>query len=346
MNLQKAKKDFIALIEQSNKIILTTHKNPDGDAIGSVLSLKYWFTKYYPEKDVRILITGTQNDVWKNWQGAEDILWVPELLTSLDNTDLLIVADACTLNQITNLTEKPTTPCKIICVDHHPNDPMSADLIIRDATYAACCQLIADFLFSDDDIAKESAVHLLRGVVTDTGSFRYIGSHNAHVLPTAKRLIELGKIDQLDVVMQPLEMLTEKQFAVLNAFMKNTTNVSLQGIPSLTYSFIEEQNFEGLADEDVKKSKGIYTDLIIRQVEGHQWGFTVNKRDAAFSISFRSRPGGPDCSNLGRIYFGGGGHVRAGGGVYIPTNEERDITAQQVSQKIIEILKTAKIEYV
>lgn len=350
--MNEKKQALINLIQNSKKIMLVTHRNPDGDALGSILSMYEWLQNNFSDKSIEPLITGKKSDVWSWWKGIENIKWVEDVADHVKNFDLVIFLDSNGNTNFIQFSERFDASIlekvKTVCIDHHASFEGNFDLVIHDVNSAACCQIIADVICEEDtDLTPEIARNLLLGVLFDTGSLKYVGYQNAKVLLTIKRLIEVGKIKQVDLLLAEAEGLDPEIFEIIKGYVANTSNFEINGIPPFNFSYPAGDVLLKFSEQKIKAAKDIYISIFFRKIKGYIWGFAIYpKKEGHFAVSFRSLPGGPNVSKLAKEYFNGGGHVLASGGTYFPTSEEKanGITAKEVCQKVIDTLKTAKIE--
>ena len=179
------------LIDQYKTYALTTHVNPDGDAIGSELA----FYLYLKElgKTVKIYNTDpvpTKYQFLPNWEKIENaqaaINFSPEVL---------IILDASSRDRIGNFLNKRLIPLNaVVNIDHHITSEAFADynIILPDASSTA--EIIYNFIKSTKlEISPECALCLYTGLIFDTGCFRYSNT-TPETHRIAADLIELGDI--------------------------------------------------------------------------------------------------------------------------------------------------------
>jgi phosphoesterase RecJ-like protein len=181
-------------INQAQKILLSTHINPDGDGLGSEAALYYLLGKL--GKQVQIL---NQSELPAEYQflnrdGIFHTVPVDQAVDQYADYDLLIILDAGGYERLGPLGAKLKALNRpLICIDHHPNGGHDALAKVIDEKVAATVSLIYDLIRHFDpglmDIRIAEALYV--GLLTDTGSFRFDNTDPA-TFRLAAELIEYG----------------------------------------------------------------------------------------------------------------------------------------------------------
>ena len=314
----KTLKDIEEMIKKSEKIIIFTHESPDGDAIGSTLSV------YHALKEI----------------GKDPIMYIPEysrLFDFLPGTgeikkelkdelyDLAISLDCSDLKRLEG-KEYFENAANTIAVDHHENNNMFADLNYVNSAAPACAEvLISMFLYLGINITKEIGTCLLTGIITDTGGFQYQGV-SPETFEFAAELLRKG-IDIPDISTKVLQTRTKANFELSKRVMDR---MEILENGKIAFSYITSKDEEE-ADAQTGDHEGLVN--IGRSIEGVEVSiFIREKEENAYKVSMRS----VNKVNVSDIcyLFGGGGHVRAAG-CLIKGNVE------QVKNKIIKETKKA-----
>ena len=301
------------ILNQQNKIVIITHYNPDGDAIGSSLGLKHYLNAKGIDAEVVV-----PNDFPKF------LKWMPDAkkITIADykqkkasdlikNADIIFILDFNTPsrsgNFISSLIEK--SKGKKILIDHH-QQPDTFDFVYSDTTIPATCQMIYHFIEAMEEthfINENTAKCLYTGIMTDTGGFRY-RSTSATTHRITANLIEKGaepseissntwdtnsisRIHLLSLILSRLEVINDGKTAIL--YLKRDELKK--------YGF-EKGDTEGFVNYG----------LSILGVEVSAF-FIEDLYEEFIKISFRSKKN-IDVNNFSRKYFNGGGHINASGG--------------------------------
>jgi hypothetical protein len=301
------------ILNPQNKIVIITHYNPDGDAIGSSLGLKHYLNTKGVDAEVVV-----PNDFPKF------LKWMPDAkkITIADykqkkasdlikNADIIFILDFNTPsrsgNFISSLIEK--SKGKKILIDHH-QQPDTFDFVYSDTTIPATCQMIYHFIEAMEEthfINENTAKCLYTGIMTDTGGFRY-RSTSATTHRITANLIEKGaepseissntwdtnsisRIHLLSLILSRLEVINDGKTAIL--YLKRDELKK--------YGF-EKGDTEGFVNYG----------LSILGVEVSAF-FIEDLYEEFIKISFRSKKN-IDVNNFSRKYFNGGGHINASGG--------------------------------
>lgn len=301
------------ILNPQNKIVIITHYNPDGDAIGSSLGLKHYLNAKGVDAEVVV-----PNDFPKF------LKWMPDAkkITIADykqkkasdlikNADIIFILDFNTPsrsgNFVSSLIEK--SKGKKILIDHH-QQPDTFDFVYSDTTIPATCQMIYHFIEAMEEthfINENTAKCLYTGIMTDTGGFRY-RSTSATTHRITANLIEKGaepseissntwdtnsisRIHLLSLILSRLEVINDGKTAIL--YLKRDELKK--------YGF-EKGDTEGFVNYG----------LSILGVEVSAF-FIEDLYEEFIKISFRSKKN-IDVNNFSRKYFNGGGHINASGG--------------------------------
>ena len=290
--------DIYEKIKNAEKIVIFTHESPDGDAIGSTLSV-YLALKQIGKKPTMYIPEHSR--MFDFLPGAD------EIKTELrDNDyDLAIALDCSDLVRLEgkeyfeNITET-------IVIDHHGTNNMFGDINYVDHTAPACAQVLISILeYFNIDITKDIGTCLLTGILTDTGGFRYQGI-TAETFEFAADLLRKG-VDIPELSTRVLQTRTKANFELSK---RVTDRLELLADGKIAFSYIttkdeEEVNaepgdHEGLVDIG-RSIEGVEISIFLRQKEGEE----------AYKVSMRST----NYVNVSDIcyLFGGGGHQRAAG---------------------------------
>src|SRR6188474_3967225 len=295
-------------LRAGDRFVVTSHDNPDGDAVGSLLATHLALASL--GKDSVMVLGGEQP-----LPGEYGFLGLAEhgLLRAppADVAERVLVAVDCAQeNRIvepTLLASAPTT----VNVDHHHDNTRFGDvnLVVDDASSTA--EVLADVFAALGAVrTPEIAEALYTALVTDTGRFQY-----SNTTPKALRLAAELVEDGADVG-RVLEHATE-----------------LAG-GRVVVSELRREDFEAAGAEE-PYSEGIIDHL--RSVDGAELVALVRElpegAPARRKGSLRSHPDGVDVSVIARS-FGGGGHRRAAG-------FSTDLTMDEITQHIVDAFTAA-----
>lgn len=180
------KKKILDKIKQYNRIIITRHFRPDGDAIGSTKGLAGILKLSFPQKEVYVL--NEDSSQYLAFLGGEDAPIDDEKYADA----LVIVCDTATTDRISN--KKYTLGKELIKIDHHIDVKPYGDLSWVDEERSSLCEMIADFWLTFKDelkIDEEAATCIFTGMVTDSGRFKF-SSVDGDTMRRAAALLDVG----------------------------------------------------------------------------------------------------------------------------------------------------------
>ena len=190
-------------INKAKSIVILTHENPDGDAIGSSLSLYLALKKLNKNVDV---IIPKYSRIFNFLPGAKDIK-----KESNKKYDLAISLDCGNEKRLVGHEEYFETAKSKISIDHHGSNEMYADYNFVNPDAPACCQIlifIINLLHIEIDI--DIGTCLLTGIITDTGGFQYKGV-SAETFEFASFLLSIG-VNVSDIYRRVLRTKTRANF--------------------------------------------------------------------------------------------------------------------------------------
>ena len=318
-----------ALLVPENNIVIVTHHNPDGDAIGSSLGLKH----YLKTKGIEATVI-VPNDFPKflKWMPEAKKIIVGEYKRkvageAIYNADVIFCLDFNSPSRIGILGDWVTkAKAKKILIDHHQM-PENFDYVYSDTAIPATCQMVYHFIQENRDeksVNLDIAQCLYTGIMTDTGGFRF-RSTSASTHRIVADLIEKGadpaiitsntwdtntisRLHLLSLVLSRIELTKDGKVAIL--WLKRA-ELKVYGFDKGdTDSFV---NY-GLSVLGTKMSAFFMEDLY----------------EDFIKISFRSKDS-VDTNQFARKHFNGGGHINASGGKYFKSMEE---TIEDFKEKV------------
>lgn len=325
------------LLSSKLKIAVTSHNNPDGDAIGSLLAMKRYLIKL--GHDVTGIVPNNFPGFLSWLPGSEQIiiykLAAKEAQKAILEADLIFSLDYNAINRFGPAAEIILrSKAKRILIDHHINpEKESFDFCFSTTETSSTGELIYDFidLLGDKNlIDREIAEAIYTGIVTDTGSFSFAANNQKTYLVTAELVAE--GVDAQKIHRLVYDTFSEDRLRLLGHAISNNMLVWSDLHTALIY----------LAKEDLIKYnyqvgdiEGIVNyPLMMDQVN---MSVLLTERDNQIRLSFRSK-GEFSVNQLTRDYFNGGGHKNAAGGRSNSTMVETINTIKEVVSKYKEAL--------
>jgi bifunctional oligoribonuclease and PAP phosphatase NrnA len=295
------------------KIVVVSHKNPDGDAIGSSLGLYFFLKKLGHE--TKVIMPNGFPDFLKWMPGCETIIIhekeVENSIAVISEADVIFTLDFNSLNRIGSLQEPlEQSSAKFILIDHHQQPDDYAIASYSDTSMSSTAEMVYHFIEALDGLAlidPEIATNLYTGIMTDTGSFRF-SSTTATTHRVIAHLIEAGANNAF-IHQNIYDTNSPDRMRLLGVALKNLNilpNFNTAYI-TLTQKELDENNFkkgdtEGFVNYALSV-KGINFAII----------FIENKQENIIKISLRSK-GDFSVNDFARTHYNGGGHINAAGG--------------------------------
>ena len=305
---------IISEIKSASNIIITAHKSPDGDSIGSSLGLYHFIKKL--GKEVVICHPDPAPDYLLFLEGVDTIKTMAtenlEIESLFDTSDLIFCLDYNSTDRVgegmQHLLEK--SQAKKIMIDHHLNPHDFAFITVSETSVCSTSQLILELIEQSgngDLLDEKIGTPLYLGILTDTGSFRF-----PSVQPRTHEL--LAKLLNAGV----------KHYLVHETLNDNNTfdRLRLQGYAlSQKLELMEDYNVAliWLTEEELTKynyKKGDTEGFvnIALSIKGMKAAMFFAERDGIVKISFRSKGQDNPVNVLASEHFSGGGHANASGG--------------------------------
>jgi len=302
-------------IEKANSIVILTHENPDGDAIGSSLAM-YNALKNIGKK-VDVVIPECSN-VFAFLPGASEIKKEEE-----EKYDLAIALDSADEKRLNGWYKYFEDAKVTISIDHHSSNKMFADYNFVDPVSPACAQVLVVVLqFLNIEITKEIGTCLLTGIITDTGGFQYSGV-NVETFEFAAWLLRCG-VNVSDIYKRVLQVKTKPNFELSKLV---TQRLEFIEDGKITYTYITKEDMTNVGAQ-LGDHEGLVE--IGRDIEGVEVSIFLRETENGYKASLRSNYK-VNVSDV-CLMFNGGGHPRAAG-----CNIQG--TLEQAKQKIINQVK-------
>jgi phosphoesterase RecJ-like protein len=291
------------LIQPAQNIALLAHEHPDGDCIGSALSMAFMLREMgkmcravcadKPPRNLSFLpgIEGVQQSL-----GDEQF----DLVVALDASELPRFGSVYTRHQ--NFLDHAV----ILNIDHHISNGGCGQVNIIDERASATAELLVLFQQQAElPLTREAALCLLTGIITDTSSFQFTNT-TPRTLEAAALLMRHGVIPE--TVVQPVYRTRPLAQARLQALAIDNARTACDGRLIWSHATDETlQSVEATPDMDDNLSG------LLRDIEGVQVSaFFKNYGDPA-TTRLSLRCAAPYNAAEFCQHYGGGGHARAAG---------------------------------
>ena len=314
--------EFDSLLKKSKNTLIIPHKNPDGDALGSSLALNFFLKK---KGHNSLVISPNEYPSFLNWLPGQNkiinfSLNQKKVISLIDEADLILTLDYNDLSR-TGEMESILTSAKIpfVMVDHHEDPKSYADLTFSEPQISSTSEMVYDIISKLDHSKMDSniATCLYTGMMTDTGSFRFPSTTSKTYL-IASKLIDFGA-NHSKIHQNVYDNYTFNRIRLLGTCLSNLKKI--KNLP-VVYTFLSQEdlhinNFkkgdtEGFVNYGLSL-KNISLSVIMIE----------DKLQNLIKMSFRSK-GNFSVNKFAKIYFNGGGHHNAAGGISLKSLKETE----------------------
>ena len=306
-------KECVSLLKEYDNYLILSHRNPDGDTLGSAFALKRALDLMGKKTMVRCIdeIHPKFSYLWEN----------------LDNADIkfdkIIAVDVADKKLLGEEFEEKYGDNVWLCIDHHmSNREYSENLLLEDRAAAAVViyEVICEL---GVEITPEIANCIYTGLATDTGCFMFSNT-TPIVHRIAAEVMEKGA-----------------DYTLINRLMFETKSISYMKLEQMAVASIKT-HFDGrcaimtITREMFSKSGASSSECdgiagIPRKIEGVKIGVTIRERhDGSYKVSLRTIEPFDASKICGK--FGGGGHNRAAGC-------EFNCSLEKIEAQLLEVIK-------
>ena len=306
MSVTTEQEQVVNELRAAHKLLLTTHENPDGDALGSLLAMHDILTQL--GKDSLMYMSPDEFPLPWEYRGLhfEGLVGAPPD----DVAERTIVFLDCG-----NIDRMPVDFLQadglhVLNIDHHHDNTRFGTVNLVCSVASSTAEMVWRLAKElDAEITPKIAKSLYVGLVTDTGRFMYENtSAVAHRM--AAELIEAG-VEPHKVYR---ELYEDLPFRRLQLLQRALASVERPDDGALTVAHLTKRDYEetGALETD---SEGVVDHM--RAVEGTRVAVLVRElladdREGMRKVSLRATDGSVDVSSIARS-FGGGGHPQAAG---------------------------------
>ena len=287
------------IIGAAKTVGIAGHVRPDGDCVGSCMTLYNYLKKNRPDVDVRVFL----EFVDKKFLLIENTDKIET--DGFDGTkfDLFISLDTASLDRLGHNLPFFENAKRTACIDHHKSNEGYADYncIVPEASSAS--EVLYDFL--DAELFDKSiAEPMYMGIAHDSGVFRF-QSTTARTMRIAAKMIEYGV--NVNTILEDTFYRKSYNQLMITAKIQSNAVLCMDGKCIYGYCTSEMMNEYGVTVNDLDAVVAS-----IRNVDGVEVAmFVYQLEENRFKISLRSKKY-VDVSEIA-VLFGGGGHVRAAG---------------------------------
>lgn len=319
MSFQDLCQQFLTLVTKAKGIVILTHRDPDFDAIGSVLALHSQLQSH-----------GFRSAIWAMDEISDQFSFLPGIkgisshLPDDFSFDTLIVMDATDLSRVRQFKALGADPrsVTVINIDHHSDNTLFGDLNIvehissvGELFFNICCAL-------QWPLTTEEATCLYAAIAFDTGRFLYSNT-TAQTFEVASDLVQLGAdpyvIGQRLYENQSVSTFTLLQYVLQHLYYEDKYRYVYTKLPK------QFAKVEFKVIDFIRQLKEYAVAIVFQELE-----------TKAVKVNLRSK----NEFNVARFAkkFGGGGHPQAAGILINGTLDE-------VSHQVIKALNADLLDF-
>lgn len=289
-------------IQSADNILITTHINPDGDALGSIIAMKCAIKEKY-NKNADTVYIGKYPDIY-NFLPYKNELMPAEKFNTDKTYDVSVALDVASKERMVQVEKTYSNAKYKINIDHHKTNISYGDFNLVDGNASSTGEILYD-LFNDlnIEISKDIAIALYTSIITDTGCFKY-NSTTQNSMRICSELLSKGvspaKVSQEIYGNKPKAMVMLNAWAISNTKFSNNGKIAYTQVSQndLEKFNAEADHTEGIV-EALKEINTVEVAILFKELPN---GFT--------KVSFRSKT--VDVSKIS-AKFDGGGHTNAAG---------------------------------
>lgn len=324
---------FKEVIDNNKKFVITTHINPDGDALGSQLALAYFLLQLGKYVD---LINHSSTPGNYKFLDEDNIIhrYDKKLDEVILNADVLIAVDFNEITRIKSMVDVfGKSKAYKICIDHHTNPKNFVDEFFCDTDYSASGEIVFELIerYDKNLIDKRIADAIYTAIMTDTGSFRFEKT-SPRVHRIIAELLEKGT-NPTDIFNKIYNELSISKLKLLGSGISNI-HTAFNG--KIAYIIITR---EMLCDAEASEEDVDGFVNFCLSIKSAQIGILFFELKDGIKASLRSK----DTFAVSQLAekFGGGGHVNAAGIRFYDKKLDEVITIilEQAEKDLIEFEK-------
>lgn len=288
--------------ERAAKVLVASHVDPDGDAIGSQLAVAQYLRDQ--GKTVVLVRDGEIPNKYRFLDGADDITPIEDVEDGID-VDTAVILECPTLERIGRACEHLAEGIAIINIDHHRDNDSFGAINWLNIEASSVGEMVTEyFLAVDYPISQPVAEQLYTAIMTDTGRFRF-SSTTRRAMQVAGMLIERGanpqkicdlvyydcrpeKLKLVGRVLNSVRFYRDREICVLTM-----TNAMLAETDA------EKSESEGVVDYTLF-SRGVIVGVFLKESSPKETKASLRSKNGINVAEIASR-------------FGGGGHFNAAG---------------------------------
>ncbi len=299
---------IIQHIKNSQRILIVSHAEPDGDGVGSLVALGLALIKL--GKKITMFNPSPIPAVYRFLPAADRIV---QQIKKTDTYDLAIVLDCGDMERVGDVCADLGKISMLINIDHHVSNTGFGQIQLIDTCACATAEIVYRLINAlQIPIDTAIATSIYTGILTDTGSFRFSNTNRA-AFAISKAMIDAG-VEPHRVAQHVFGTYSLGRIKLLNMAL-NSIEISDNGKLSLMTITRSMLNTTGTNSEDLdgminyaRRIEDVKVAALIHEIKNGAGKFTNMNR---YHVSLRS-DSSVDVAKIASK-FGGGGHASAAG---------------------------------
>lgn len=330
---------FKSLFAEPRKVVIVSHTNPDGDAIGSSLALAEVLQAQGHEA---VCIVPNRFPYYLEWipRAKQMLIYrfdAEQAQAAIDSADVIICADMNNLSRLEDLSKAiaANTTAKRVLIDHHLNPEEGFDVVVSHPESSSTAFLVYSLLvqaFGAQVIDQTIATQLYVGIITDTGNFAF-SNLTPDLFRAVAALVETG-IDIPTIYNNIYNSFTEGRARLFGYAINRKMKTLLKG--TVAYISLTEEEMRRYWFQQGDSEGFVNYPLTVKKM---RMSAMFTQQHDFIRVSLRSR-GAVDVDTFARRYFNGGGHHNAAGGKSFVSMDE---TIKHYIEAVEEYRKEGKV---
>lgn len=308
-------------IARSGNVVIVSHYNPDGDAVGASLAL-YHYCKG-KGKNVHVILPNPFPSFLGWMPGADQIVVADHHAVTarklFADAELMFVVDMNAPSRYGAAFESCITDSKAfkILIDHHLFPSIECNVKLSTTLTTSTCELVYNFLFDElrdkEALTRDIAECIYVGMITDTGSLSYM-CNDPETYVVISELMRTG-VDGEYIHRQVYDNYSESRLRLLGLLLSQRLKIMNEYATSYSYLTKKDMTDNGyrIGDTEGFVNYGLSVGTV-------RFTAFFTERDNRIRVSFRSK-GDFDVNKFARKHFDGGGHKNASAAYHYDTLE-------------------------
>lgn len=299
-NFETSLKRIVSTLNDGGSFLITTHRDPDADGIGSMLALGKALLN--ADKDVVLWTEAPVPHPNNRLKGADSIV---QYIDPERDFDVVVVLDCAEIERAGQLQGNPGKLKSLINIDHHETNSFFGDLNLVDVNSSSTGELVFKVIkLGGLPIDRDVAGNVFAAIQADTGSFRYDNTsptclriaaemmdYGANPWKISREVMDgysLSRLRLLEMALGTLEFYHAGKIGVMTIFLGMFSKAGAG--PEDSERFVDYPRFVS----------GVEIAVLIRQTGENDYKFSLRSNSRINVAQLASR-------------FGGGGHAKAAG---------------------------------